>query len=1120
MAADSVLARLEAEFDTPGEAIREIVAHLEHGAPPLYITRYRSDRIDGTHLDRVREIADRLQSLQDIENRRQSLRDSARARQMATPELEKLIDETTDTDVLDDVHHMLRRRPSRWERLYEAVRPLADAIQQRQLGDLDLRGAAAEYVDPNFAPSGPFGDGVVEEEATQGEDAAGGEAATATTEADVAAIEPVAADASTVSEAPAGDAATTEPSASAAEAPAAEVPTSEAPADAAAPVETATTESVSATDTAPAPETSIDTTRTDTAPTTGGDAPEAAPTDGVTADDERREEEEEQEEAGEEAETPAAPESEATPEASASVEKREDDDPAGPVEAEGTDGAAKTEASAEASPTPEGAAAESAATEDATAETAAAETVAAVAAATETAAPEGAAPEGAEAPATQAAATAEASAEKAQADDKPARKAEREQAPSLGTPESVLEVVALVLSQRFADDMRLRARFRDELAKGELHVRPVAPDKKGAKRYAEFFDKSEPIRRISPQRMLKLRKAEREGIVKLTLDLAEGRAREVMRNRFSKDVDVESDLGQFLDAVYQHSFDTYIRPGCEKQVRQRIKERADREVLRAFTRSVRAQLLAPPLGAHDALVVRAAGKQVFVVHLGPDGRAGEKLTLASEKDEERAEAVAKIAEAIKPEFAAIAIPHGRREAAARSLVTEALAKRQESEEGFKAPPVYAVDETAAVVMATSAGGRRRMPNVEPGLRAAIALGRRLQDPLRELAHAEPRAFGLGAHLSEVHQGKLQRLIDTTTSECVATVGADINADPSDLLERVPGMTRENAKAIVQRRQIDGPFSRLRELEQMEGFGPDRFEYTGGFLRLRGSVDALDITAVHPSDYAVAQKLAEAKGCDVEALFGQRHRDVPLDDLIEEHRGRTRTLEALRAIALGTDDPRGHLEPLANEGLNTITDLALDKEYRGRVTNMTEFGAFIDVGIGSDGLVHVSQIPASRLRDIENPLRVGEVVTVYVQQVDPDKKKISLTMIKPRHLAEGRAPTLGERMGGSRGRGRRGEVEARTRAARAPDRQGGRRGGPGRGRGGEGAGAGGRGRGRGRGRDDDFRDGGRGRGGPRVMTFEPEEAKSKKAEKTRGHKGELKSLAGLRNLLGGNDESKS
>jgi uncharacterized protein len=1014
MAAESVLARLEAEFDTPGAAIREIVAHLEHGAPPLYIATYCRDRIDSTNLERVREIADRLQALRDLENRKQSLRDSARGRGVATPELESVIEDNFDSDVLDDVHHFLRRRPSRWEALYEAVRPLADAIQLGQLGDLDLHEAAKEYVNPDFAPSGPFGDGVVAEQAAAEADA---ETATATENAvSTIPVEPTAAEDSPVAE--------TEPR-----------------------------------------------------PTPGA---EAAPTglpdaDQGSTDDE--EEEEEEEEEGEEAEADAMGD-------------------AAPVEASSTD-----------IPRPEAVAGETAPAEPQATEAVAAATDSGESLATEAENNE----------------TAAEASEAVAAEPEPQPAPEPTAAPSIGTPDSVLEVVALVLSQRFADDMRLRARFRDELARGELHVRPVAPDKKGAKRYEQFFDKSEPIRRINPQRMLALRKGEREGIVQLRLDLPEGRAQQLMRERFSKDVDPESPIGRFLDLVYQHSYETYIRPACEKQARQRIKERADREMLRAFTRSVRAQLLAPPLGNVDVLVVRIAGKQVGAVHLAPDGKVTTRHSLSIEKDEERTEAIAKVAEMVTAPIGGIAIPHGRREGAARSFVDQVLAAKLEAEPELRLPPVFPVDETAAVVAATSSGGRRRMPNVEPGLRAAIALGRRLQDPLRELAGAEPRAFGLGHQLAEVHQGKLQRLIDATTADCVAVVGVEINHDSTDMLERVPGMTREAAKAIVHRRQLEGSFERLRQLEQMEEVGADRFEYAGGFLRLVNGADPLDATPVHPSDYPVAIKLAERKGVDVSAILGQRHRDVPLEELVEEPRGRSRTLEALRAIAQGATDPRGVLEVLHNEGLTSLADLKQDCEYQGRVTNMTDFGAFVDIGIGTDGLVHVSQIPASRLRDLDNPLRVGEVVRVYVQQVDADKKRISLTMIKPRHLAEGRPATLGERMGGGNrrgGRGHRGESEVQSRAARAPDRRGGRRGAPGRGRPGEGAGGPGGGRrgGGGRDRDEDFPR--RGRGGPRVMTFEPEAEQSEKAKKTRGHKGELKSLAGLRNLLSGGGEQPS
>ncbi len=806
----------------------------------------------------------------------------------------------------------------------------------------------------------------------------------------------------------------------------------------------------------------------------------------------------------------------------------------------------------------------------------------------------------------------------------------------LETPEAVLEGTLVILADRIAHDATTRARARDELRRGILRAAAVDPEraKAGAGRYQDFFEFAEPINRIPPGRMLALRRAEREGIVKLELALPEGRHRELLRELHASDLPEDSPFREFYDLVFDQAWQQ-LQEVCGKDVRRRIKERADREAVRTYARNLRSQLLAPALGSKKVLVLRTSSKSAWAVLLGEDGAASQYKTLPLDTEVQRLGAMNWLADLLANEQpAAIAVPHGRRQAGSEKLVAQlrrfleepaapatpdepaasppaeapaetpagagptvdapqtdgpqvadavvssdaasvepAAATASTVDEPavnestvdepakdtapatpatprgpVKMPMVVAVDEAASTIFATGNAGKKAMPGIEVGVRTAISIGRRLQDPLLELARMDARTLGLGQTLDDVHQGMLQRELHAVTSACLALVGIDLNTVDVDLLALVPGVTREQAEAIVSHRRKRGGFSCRADLNAVEGLSASAVRNIAGFLRIQGGSEPLDASPIHPDDYELVRRIAEKKGVEPVQLLGKNLRDVNADELVTESTPRGHVVSVLQQLQRANEDVRGELVDTRNEGVHTFADLHSDRELRGRVANLTEFGAFVDLGIGQDGLVHISQIPNHRLRDPQNMLCVGEVVTVWVLHVDQEKHKISLTMHKPRHLQEGRLPTIGERMEMQQGRGRRrgprGEGgprgpggphgdnaprhEGRPRGDR-PERPGRagdahrlpQRRGPGDGPGGERRGRpGGGDRGERSGGDRGFGDRGfgdgdrgRGRGGPReqrVYTVEP----AKEVVETRTAKGEVTSLAGLRNLFGG------
>lgn len=717
----------------------------------------------------------------------------------------------------------------------------------------------------------------------------------------------------------------------------------------------------------------------------------------------------------------------------------------------------------------------------------------------------------------------------------------------LPSVESVLEGVALILADKIVGDPETRAKCREALRHGILRAKATNPGKGDAERYQQFFDFAEPIHRIAAGRMLALRRAEREKILELELGLPELQHRELLRAIYAADLAEGSQLREFYDVVFDHAWNSGLREGCGRDVRRRIKEKADRESVRTYARNLRSQLLAPPLGHKKVLALRNSSKTAWLALIAEDGSVAQHKTLHSETDEQRQQMVADICALIREQKpAAIALPHGKRQASAEKLV-EAIRGALTQEE---LPMLIPVDEAASAMFATSADGRRAMPGVEVGVRTAISLGRRLQDPMRELLGMEFRTLGLGQTLDDVHQGMLQRELDAIVTSCVATVGVDLNTADHDLLAHAPGVGADRAKAILEHKKKLGGYQNRAQLLEVPGMTADAAAFCSPYLLIEGGSESLDRTPMQPCDYDLARKIAGARGVAVEELFGKDLRDVDLDAFVGEDTDRNRVLLVVQALRHSCRDARGEVTATTNAGVHAFDDLRVDMALRGRVANLTEFGAFVDLGIGQDGLIHISQIPPHRLRDPHLMLRVGEIVEVWVAHLDREKNKISLSMQPPRHVQEGRQPTLGERM--EQGKGRRERRPRReepatpllSRAARAPESRKGRNrsapltpeGKPDKDRfpveeapaeGSPAAAAQGPGDRQGGGRPrfgngerrharrddrDDRRGGGGGGRGrpndPRVFTIES----GREAAEQKGHRGELTSLAGLRNLL--------
>eukprot|EP00904_Undaria_pinnatifida_P001935 jgi/Undpi1/11742/HiC_scaffold_37.g14037.m1 len=653
----------------------------------------------------------------------------------------------------------------------------------------------------------------------------------------------------------------------------------------------------------------------------------------------------------------------------------------------------------------------------------------------------------------------------------------------LETTERVLEGVALILAERFASDPDVRDTFRRELSKGILKATAVQPGRRGAQRYKQFFDMSEPVRRIQPQRMLALRRAEREGVLKVELCLPEGREKEILRERFAADVEAGSVLAEFLDVVFQTAYDAHLRKACERDIRRRIKERADRETVRNTVRTMRSLLMAPPLGGKKVLSLRATSMTLWAALVEEDGGMAEGKTITLGLQEAR--------KAKKPR---------KPKAAAKPKDGEAPAENAEA----KAADGEAPAENAEAAPETPDTASAETPAAET--------------PAAETPAAETPAAETPAAETPTTEPPTENAAEAAPAEAATTNTGPAEATPAEAtpVEEAPAETAEasaDAPAPAEATPAEAtPAEATADSTETEAT-PEGGEPSAEAATPEGEA-APEAAPTEPAAPAMSEeerkaknevlraagvnwRMAEARGAKIEDLLGKNDLRFQQED-VDETTPEAAARSILRDLAAAGSDPRGEMAIAANEGITSLGQLQNQMELKARVTNLTDFGAFVDVGIGQDGLVHISQIPGKR-RSEENALRIGEAVTVWVLGVDLEKRKISLSMFPPRQEGEGRRGGGGRRRSG-RFEGERGQERGRGR--------GGRDGG-GRGRGGRDGGSrdgGGRGRG---GRDGDRR----GRT-PRVITVESE----RKLEEAKGHKGEFKSLSGLRALI--NKDKKS
>lgn len=555
------------------------------------------------------------------------------------------------------------------------------------------------------------------------------------------------------------------------------------------------------------------------------------------------------------------------------------------------------------------------------------------------------------------------------------------------TVEEALAGARDIIAEWVNEDTGARAEIRKLFHdRGYFISRVVSgKDQEGAK-YKDYFDWKEPVRRAASHRILAMRRGEADGILSLKIAPPTEDALVILENIF---LISDNAAGRQVRLAIEDGYKRLMAPSLENELRAETKQAADAEAISVFALNLRELLMGAPLGGKRVLAIDPGFRTgCKVVCLDKQGALQQHATIfpfASEKEQREAAQTIK-AQVNKHKINVIAIGNGT-----ASRETEKFIR------GLGLPShvvVEMVNEAGASVYSASDVARREFPDHDVTVRGSVSIGRRLQDPLAELVKIEPKAIGVGQYQHDVDQAALKRSLDDTVMSCVNAVGVEANTASRELLTYVSGLGPSLADRIVEYRTAGGPFRSRKELTKVPRLGPKAFEQAAGFLRINDAANPLDRSAVHPESYPIVERMARDLGCTIEQLMKDEslRNKIKLDNYISDKVGRPTLEDIMAELTRPGRDPRGEHEAFRyDERVQAIDDLETDMVLPGIVTNVTNFGAFVDIGVHQDGLVHISQLADKYISHPSEVVRVRQQVRVRVLEVDTARGRISLSM---------------------------------------------------------------------------------------------------------------------------------
>ena len=553
--------------------------------------------------------------------------------------------------------------------------------------------------------------------------------------------------------------------------------------------------------------------------------------------------------------------------------------------------------------------------------------------------------------------------------------------------DEALEGARHILAERISEHADIRKRIRERMmAEGVIISRKIDEAEDAEQKFLMYYDYREPAKSIPSHRMLAIRRGENEKILHFTIELEPARALALIKSQIHKR---PGDWTAQLELACEDAWKRLLETSIQGEIRFELKQRADAEAIQVFRDNLQNLLLAPPGGA------------IAVLGIDPGLRTGCKIAVVDETGKFLAHEVIyphapkKDTEGSSQKLRtlianhcvrAIAIGNGTASRETESFVRDFLS-------GEKPEGVFAitVSESGASVYSASDLAREEFPNLDLTVRGAISIARRLQDPLAELVKIDPKSIGVGQYQHDVDQRQLDQSLGTTIESCVNRVGVDLNTASWALLRYIAGINERTAKKIVEYRNDNGRFRSRVQLMAVPGVGPKTFEQAAGFLRIRGGDNPLDMTAVHPESYPVVQQIAELLGVSTERLT-QEPELLKKVDKSALNAGTYTVADILEELNKPGRDPRAQfVAPSFREGIREISDLRPGMELEGAVTNVTRFGAFVDIGVHQDGLVHISELSSRYVKDPGDVVKAGQIVKVQVLNADPKTKRIALSM---------------------------------------------------------------------------------------------------------------------------------
>ena len=543
-----------------------------------------------------------------------------------------------------------------------------------------------------------------------------------------------------------------------------------------------------------------------------------------------------------------------------------------------------------------------------------------------------------------------------------------------------------IIAERISEDARIRGQQRDLFERrAQLQSSVVKKKQDEAAKFRDYFEWQEPLDKAPSHRILAVLRGEREGFLTIHAQPNPDEALTALEKMV-----VKKGQGPAAEKVREAARDAYKRllaPSLEGETLRAAKERADAEAIQVFVRNLRELLLASPMGQKRVLAVDPGFRTgCKVVVLDAQGNLKHYCAIFPTQSERQKEQAAATVRELCQKFKIEAIAVGNGTA---SRETEAFLRELQLD-----APVVMVDESGASIYSASEAARDEFPDHDVTVRGSVSIGRRLQDPLAELVKIDPKSIGVGQYQHDVDQSALKKSLDDVVMSCVNAVGVEVNTASAQLLTYVSGLGPQLAKNIVKYREENGPFRKRQDLTNIPRFGAKTFEQAAGFLRIHASENPLDASAVHPERYALVERMARDIGCAVRDLMRDPalRKKIDLKKYVGGDVGLPTLQDILAELEKPGRDPRPQFEAFSfSDAVHELTDLKPGMVLPGIVTNVTNFGAFVDIGVHQDGLVHISQLADKFVKDPNTVVKVRQKVQVKVVEVDAARKRIALTM---------------------------------------------------------------------------------------------------------------------------------